>query len=101
MSKIITVGLDIAKHVFQVHGVDAEGKVIVRRKLRRPEVISFFKKLEPCLIGKGPIRTTHQACRGRCPRPIDALSRRRQAFDALRVEFALPARSGSTTSPIA
>jgi len=47
----IIVGLDLAKSVFQVHGVDAEGQVVVRRKLRRREVIPFFEKLDPCLIG--------------------------------------------------
>jgi transposase len=65
MSKIITVGLDIAKHVFQVHGVDTEGKVMVRRKLRRSEVISFFKKLEPCLIGIEACATV--TCSPNCP----------------------------------
>jgi transposase len=46
-----TIGLDIAKSVFQVHGVDAEGKTVVRRKLRRGEVVAFFAKLPPCLVG--------------------------------------------------
>ncbi len=41
----ITIGLDIAKSVFQVHGVDAEGEVVVRRQLRRSQVIPFFEKL--------------------------------------------------------
>lgn len=63
MSKIITVGLDIAKHVFQAHGVDAEGKVMVRRKLRRSEVVSFFEKLEPCLIGIEACATGHHWAR--------------------------------------
>ena len=49
--KITTVGLDLAKNVFQVHGIDSAGKVIVRRSLRRRQVMSFFGKLEPCLIG--------------------------------------------------
>src|SRR4051812_18569809 len=49
--QVITVGLDLAKHWFQVHGVDAAGKVIVRRRLRRAEVIAFFRALEPCLVG--------------------------------------------------
>jgi len=43
MSEVITIGLDIAKHIFQVHGVDACGKAIVRRRLRRSEVLDFFK----------------------------------------------------------
>lgn len=46
-----TIGLDIAKHVFQVHGADAEGKAVLRKKLRRFEVIAFFGCLAPCLVG--------------------------------------------------
>jgi hypothetical protein len=51
MSKVITIGLDIAKHVFQVHGVDEAGAVVIRRKLRRAEVLQFFEALDPCLVG--------------------------------------------------
>jgi len=51
MTTITTIGLDLAKKVFQVHGVDAEGKVDVARKLRRKEVLAFFAKLPPCLVG--------------------------------------------------
>lgn len=47
----ITIGLDLAKHVFQVHGIDAAGQVIVRKKLRRKELLEFFKELPPCLVG--------------------------------------------------
>ena len=49
--KITTIGLDLAKNVFQVHGVDAHGKVLVRKKLRRAQVREFFAKLPPCLVG--------------------------------------------------
>jgi transposase len=49
--QITTIGLDIAKHVFQVHGIDAGEKVVVRRALRRSQVIGFFEALPPCLIG--------------------------------------------------
>ena len=45
------IGLDLAKHVFQVHGVDAAGKMVLRKRLRRSEVTRFFVALEPCLIG--------------------------------------------------
>ena len=48
---IVRVGIDIAKSVFQVHGVDAAGKVKARKKLRRNKVLEFFSNLEPCLIG--------------------------------------------------
>ena len=46
-----TIGLDIAKNVFQVHGIDMAEKVLVRRQLRRNQVLAFFKPLPPCLIG--------------------------------------------------
>ena len=46
-----TIGLDLAKQIFQVHAVSADGKVLVRRKLRRSEVRDFFAKQAPCLVG--------------------------------------------------
>jgi transposase len=49
--KITRAGLDIAKEVFEVHGVNEQGKVVVRRQLRRARVLEFFAQLEPCLIG--------------------------------------------------
>src|ERR1700730_16673823 len=49
--QITTIGLDIAKNVFQVHGIDAAEKVVVRKQLRRGQVLAFFKPLPPCLIG--------------------------------------------------
>ena len=49
MQTVTTIGLDIAKSVFQVHGIDAEGKVIIRRKLKRHYVLAFFEKLQACL----------------------------------------------------
>ena len=59
MQTITTVGLDIAKSVFQVHGVDAQGKVIVRRQLKRRYVLAFFQKLPPCLIGIEACASSH------------------------------------------
>src|SRR5499427_4176405 len=59
MTTITTIGLDLAKKVFQVHGVDAEGKVVVARKLRRKEVLSFFAKLPPCLVGMEACGSAH------------------------------------------
>ena len=50
MSEITTVGLDLAKNVFQLHGADAVGKAVPRRKLRRGQVLEFFAKLPPCLV---------------------------------------------------
>jgi transposase len=54
-----TIGLDLAKNVFQVHGIDNTGKVIVRRSLRRRQMMPFFAKLEPCLIGIEACGTSH------------------------------------------
>ena len=49
--QVTTIGLDIAKNVFQVHGIDAEEKIVVRKQLRRGQVIRFFEELSPCLVG--------------------------------------------------
>ena len=57
--EIITVGLDIAKRVFQRHGVDAAGKAVLRRKLQRSEVLAFFKALPSCLVGIEACGTAH------------------------------------------
>jgi transposase len=51
MKQSITIGLDLAKNVFQVHGVDARGRVVCRRQLRRTQLLLFFSQLEPCLVG--------------------------------------------------
>jgi transposase len=59
----ITIGLDIAKHWFQVHGVDAAGKVVVRRKLRRTDVVPFFRDQPPCLVGMEACATSHHWAR--------------------------------------
>ncbi len=61
--EVSTIGLDIAKNVFQVHGVDAEGAVLVRRQLRRRQVLPFFKKQPPCLIGMEACATAHHWAR--------------------------------------
>jgi transposase len=57
--QITTIGLDIAKNVFQVHGIDANEKVMVRKQLRRSQVITFFGGLSPCLIGMEACATAH------------------------------------------
>ena len=59
MQTVTTIGLDIAKSVFQVHGVDAQGKVMVRRQLKRRYVLAFFQKLPPCLIGIEACASSH------------------------------------------
>jgi transposase len=57
--QITTIGLDIAKNVFQVHGIDAAEKVVIRKQLRRSQVLAFFKALPPCLIGMEACATAH------------------------------------------
>jgi transposase len=59
MNNVSTIGLDIAKNVFQVHGVDDDGHVVIRRQLRRRQVLKFFAKLPPCLIGMEACATSH------------------------------------------
>ena len=59
MEAIGTIGLDIAKLVFQVHGVDADGAVVVRRRLTRAKVLPFFERLPPCLVGLEACATAH------------------------------------------
>ena len=59
MQAITTVGLDIAKSVFQVHGVDAAGQVFIRRQLKRRYVLAFFQKLPPCLVGIEACASSH------------------------------------------
>ena len=59
MQTVTTIGLDIAKSVFQVHGVDAAGQVVVRRQLKRRYVLAFFEKLPPCLIGIEACASSH------------------------------------------
>jgi transposase len=51
MQAITTIGLDIAESVFQVHGVDADSQVVIRRQLKHHYVLAFFQKLPPCLVG--------------------------------------------------
>ena len=63
MNQITTIGIDIAKRVFQVHGVDDAGGVVVRRQLRRLQVLPFFKKQPPCLVGMEACSTSHHWAR--------------------------------------
>ena len=63
MEQITTIGLDLAKNVFQVHGVDVAGKVLVRKQLRRAEALRFFAALPPCLVGMEACGTAHHWAR--------------------------------------
>src|SRR6266404_6096870 len=59
MQTVTTIGLDIAKSVFQVHGVDAGGQVVIRRQLKRRHVLAFFQKLLRCLVGIEACASSH------------------------------------------
>jgi hypothetical protein len=59
MQATTTIGLDIAKSVFQVHGIDAEGNVTLRRRVKRRYVLAFFQKLRPCLVGIEACASSH------------------------------------------
>jgi hypothetical protein len=63
LSSVTTVGLDLAKHVFQVHGVDASGRVIVAKALRRKDVLAFFAQLPECLVGMEACSSAHHWAR--------------------------------------
>jgi transposase len=59
MSEITTIGLDLAKHVFQVHGIDAQGTTVLRKRLRRGQVLAFFRRIPRCLVGLEACATAH------------------------------------------
>ena len=59
MQTVTTIGLDIAKSVFQVHGHDGAGEVVIRRQLKRRSVLAFFQKLPPCLVGIEACASAH------------------------------------------
>src|SRR5882757_1010221 len=61
--QVSTIGVDLAKNVFQVHGVDSAGKVVITRQLRRKQVIEFFSKIPACLVGMEACGTAHHWAR--------------------------------------
>jgi len=63
MNEVTTIGVDLAKNVFQVHGVDAEGAAVVGRQLRRSQMLPFFRKQPPCLVGIEACATAHHWAR--------------------------------------
>src|SRR5471032_543217 len=63
MGEAITIGIDIAKSVFQIHGVDADGTVVIRKRVGRAKVLEFFSGLPPCLVGMEACATAHQWAR--------------------------------------
>jgi transposase len=80
MQTITTIGFDIAKSVFQVHGVDAAGQVVVRRQLKRRHVLAYFQKLPPCLVGMEACASSHH-----WSRELQALGRSRRAQQPRRI----------------
>src|SRR5262252_6757052 len=90
--EITTVGLDIAKRVFQLHGVDAAGKTVLRRKLQRSEVLAFFKALPPCLVGIEACGTTHYWARE--IRELGHEVRLMPCVDQIQMSLILPFRWG-------
>jgi transposase len=81
MQAVTTIGLDIAKSVFRVHGVDEHGNVVVRRQLRRRQVLAFFEKLPLCLVGLEACASSgaRRTSRGRGTRNRDAAPRKLRA----------------------
>ena len=63
LSSVTTVGLDLAKHVFQVHGVNALGRVVVAKAIRRNKLLEFFASLPPCLVGLEASGSAHHWAR--------------------------------------
>ena len=61
--QVSTIGVDLAKNVFQIHGVDSNGKVVIKRQLRRKQVLAFFGKISPCLVGMEACGTAHHWAR--------------------------------------
>ena len=71
--KITTIGVDLAKEVFQIHGVDSHGKAVLRKQLRRNEMAKFFVNLKPCLIGMEAFGSAHywaDSRHGRAPSAV-------------------------------
>jgi len=63
MQNIVTIGLDLAKRVFQVHGMDHAGQTVLRKKVRRAQVLKFFATLPPCLVGMEACGSAHHWAR--------------------------------------
>jgi transposase len=74
MSEITTIGLDLAKSVFQVYGINEAGREVTRKRLRRGQMLTFFAGLPPCLVGMEACATAHPAS-GRSPQRNRKLAR--------------------------
>src|SRR5215469_7742608 len=95
MQAVTTIGLDIAKSVFQIHGVDAAGNVIVRRQLKRRYVLPFFQKLPACLIGMEACASSHH-----WSRELTALGHTVRLMPAVADALPLPAKDGGVLRTI-
>jgi hypothetical protein len=70
--EITTIGLDLAKNVYQVHAINRAGEVVVRKTIRRAQVLRFFERLDPCVVavlryGLGSRTESRRALRATCP----------------------------------
>jgi transposase len=92
MQAITTIGLDIAKSVFQVHGIDAVGNVVIRRQLKRRSVLAFFQKLPSCLVGIEACASSHY-----WSRELQALGHRVRLMPPATCG---PTSSGTRTTPL-
>ncbi|RFC31337.1 MAG: hypothetical protein DID91_2727704291 [Candidatus Nitrotoga sp. MKT] len=74
--KITTIGIDLAKEVFQVHGVDRCGKAVLRKQLKRKDMAKFFANIEPCLIGMEAYGSAHHWARklGECGHTVKLMA---------------------------
>ena len=88
MQTVTTIGFDIAKSVFQVHGVDAADQVVIRRQLKRRQVLTFFEKLPPCLVGIDATSCPHS--NGRRSSGSDRSSLQNEALRSMRSKMARP-----------
>lgn len=63
MGQVVTIGLDLAKSVFQVHGVDVGGEIVIRRQIRRAQLLQFFAKQPACVVGMEACASSHHWAR--------------------------------------
>jgi transposase len=101
MQAVTTIGLDIAKSVFQIHGVDAAGNVIVRRQLKRRYVLPFFQKLPPCLVGIEACASSHHwygplvGAKITTEQSVNASADAKEIDDKLKATAQTPSRGGA------
>jgi hypothetical protein len=100
MGEITTIGVDLAKHVFQVHAVDADEATVLRKQLRRGQLLAFFSKLPPCVVGLEACATAHYWARelgalGHEVRLMPAFHRDIDPVRMMRTRFADPIRASS------